>query len=170
MNLAAIGFYFFVISAISAALAILFSKNVFKAALWLLVCLLSIASLFIMSFAEFVAITQILIYAGGLLVVILFGIMFTSKLASKPLRVENTNLFAGLLAGGLVFALLSKLIVKHLPQGNNITRKPEHAIEIIGEYLMMDYSLPFEVIGILLLIALIGASVITAFMKLKRHD
>lgn len=170
MNLASIAFYFFVTIAFGSALAILFSKNVFKGALWLLVCLLSIAALFIMSFAEFVAITQILIYAGGVLVVILFGIMFTSKLAAKPLRVENTNLFAGLLTGTLVFGLLAKLILKHLPLEGNIVRKPEHSIETIGKYLMTDFSLPFEVVGILLLAALVGAAVITAFMKLKGHD
>lgn len=168
MNVTLIAFYFFVAAAFGSALSILFSKNVFKGALFLLVCLLSIAALFIMFFAEFVAITQILIYAGGVLVVILFGIMFTSKLAAKPLRVENTNLFTGLLAGALIFGLLTKLILNYGPPDNNTTGRPEHSIETIGEYLMTDYSLPFEVVGILLLIALVGAAVTTAFMKLKK--
>lgn len=168
MTFALIAFYFFVAAAFGSAVAILFSKDLFKAVLWLLVCLLSIAALFIMSFAEFLAVTQILIYAGGVLVVILFGIMFTSKIAGKPLRVENTNLFSGVIAGVVIFALLSKLILKSLPTSDRTLASPHRPIETIGNYLITDYSLPFEVVGVLLLIALIGAAVITAFMKLKR--
>ena len=95
MTVTFIIFCFFLLSAFSGAIAILFSKNVFKAALWLLVCLLSVAALFVLSFAEFVAIAQVLIYAGGVLIVILFGIMFTTKMNNKPLAVGNTNLFPG---------------------------------------------------------------------------
>jgi NADH:ubiquinone oxidoreductase subunit 6 (subunit J) len=168
MNLVLLAFGFFVFATVGSAVATLLSKNVFKAALWLLVCLLSIAALFVMSFAEFVAVTQILIYAGGLLVVILFGIMFTSKLAAKPLHVEHTNLFTGLLAGLLILVLLTKLILKYIPSANANAREPQHSIETIGKYLVTDYSLPFEVMGVLLLITLIGAAVVTAFMKLKR--
>jgi NADH:ubiquinone oxidoreductase subunit 6 (subunit J) len=161
-------FYIFVIMAAGSAIAILFCKNVFKAALWLLVCLLSVAALFVISFAEFVAITQVLIYAGGVLVVILFGIMFTSKLAAKPLEVKNTNLFGGVITGIFAFGLLTKLIVKNLPASQVKTPVLDNSIESIGINLMTNYSLPFEVVGILLLVALVGASVITAFMKLKK--
>lgn len=168
MNVQSFIFCFFVLAAFGSALAILFSKNIFKAALWLLACLLSIAALFVMSFAEFVAVAQILIYAGGVLVVILFGIMFTSKLAEKPLVVENTNLFSGILAGALFFGLLAKLILHNLPQPRPRGSTLHHAIDTVGNYLVTDYSLAFEIVGILLLIALVGAAVITAFMKLNR--
>jgi NADH:ubiquinone oxidoreductase subunit 6 (subunit J) len=167
MTVALIAFYFFVATTLGSAVAIVFSKNIFKAVLWLLVCLLAIAALFVLSFAEFVAVTQILIYAGGVLVVILFGIMFTSKIAGKPLRVENTNLFSGVITGVVVFALLSKLILKNIPRGETTSQTP-HSVETIGNYLITDYSLPFEVVGVLLLIALIGAAVTTSFMKSKR--
>jgi NADH:ubiquinone oxidoreductase subunit 6 (subunit J) len=163
-----IAFYFFVITAATAAIGIVFSKNVFKGALWLLVCLLSVAALFILSFAEFVAITQILIYAGGVLVIILFGIMFTSKLAAKPLRVENTNLFGGTLLSLFLFGMLFKLIFVNMPYTKTYRPLP-HSIQSTGISLMTDYSLPFEVVGILLLVTLIGASVVAAFMKLKRQ-
>jgi NADH:ubiquinone oxidoreductase subunit 6 (subunit J) len=168
MTLALIAFYFFVATTFGSAVAIVFSKDLFKAVLWLLLCLLGIAALFIMSFAEFVGVTQILIYAGGVLVVILFGIMFTSKIAGKPLRVENTNVFSGVIAGVVVFALLSKLILKNIPRGETTSQTPHRSVETIGNYLITDYSLPFEVVGVLLLIALIGAAVTTSFMKLKR--
>lgn len=168
MSVFLIAFYFFVIAAAVAAVGIVFSKNVFKSALWLLVCLLSVAALFVLSYAEFVAVTQILIYAGGVLVIILFGIMFTSKLAAKPLRVENTNLFGGALLGLLLFGLLIKLILGNMPATKNYPPLP-HSIQDTGSSLMTDYSLPFEVVGVLLLVTLIGASVVAAFMKLKRQ-
>jgi NADH:ubiquinone oxidoreductase subunit 6 (subunit J) len=168
MNLGSTIFYCFITTAMVSALAILFSKNIFKAALWFLICLLSIAALFIMSFAEFVGVTQILIYAGGVLVIILFGIMFTSRLTGKPLRVENKNLFVGVLVGASIFILLAKLILSHVPDLGTNSQRPEHSVETIGKSLMTDYSLPFEVVAILLLITLVGASVVMAFMKLKR--
>lgn len=168
MSSALIAYYIFIFAAAASAIALLFVKSVFKAALWFLVCLLSIAGVFVLSYAEFVAVTQVLIYAGGVLVVILFGIMFTSKLASKPLGVENTNLFGGILAGLLTFGLLTKLVLENIAIGDTGSTSPR-AIEAIGVSLMTDYALPFEVIGILLLITLIGASVVTAFMKLKKQ-
>ncbi|HEY0741401.1 MAG TPA: NADH-quinone oxidoreductase subunit J [Chryseosolibacter sp.] len=154
-------------TAAASAIALLFARSVFKGALWFLICLLSIAGLFVLSYAEFVAVTQILIYAGGVLVVILFGIMFTSKLAAKPLRVENTNVIGGIVAGTLIFGLLTKLVLENTVV-TEIASSPR-AIESIGLSLMTDYALPFEVIGLLLLITLIGASVVTAFMKEKKQ-
>lgn len=168
MSLQQLIFYLFIVIAVISASAILFSKNVFRAALWLLTGLVSIAALFVMTLAEFVGVAQILIYAGGVLVVILFGIMFTSKLAEKPLVVENTNLFSGILAGSVIFGLLAKLILQYVPQQHTAVQPPSATTDTIGNYLITDYSLPFEVIGILLLLALVGAAVITAFMKLKR--
>lgn len=168
MSSALIAYYVFILTAAASALALLFTRSVFKGALWFLVCLLSIAAIFVLSYAEFVAVTQILIYAGGVLVVILFGIMFTSKLAAKPLRVENTNLVGGILSGIVVFGLLAKLVVENIAFRENESPSPR-AIEAIGLSLMTDYALPFEVIGILLLITLVGASVVTAFMKLKKQ-
>jgi NADH-quinone oxidoreductase subunit J len=168
MSISLIALYFFIVAAAFSAIGIVFSKSVFKSALWFLLCLLSIAALFVLSYAEFVAVTQILIYAGGVVVIILFGIMFTSKLAAKPLRVENTNLFSGLLLGFLLFGLLAKLIIANLSDLKTLPATP-HSIETIGISLMTDYSLPFEVAGILLLLTLVGASVVAAFMKLKRQ-
>ena len=167
MTLTLVIFYFFVASALAGAVAILFSKNIFKAALWLLVCLLSVAAIFVMSFAEFVAIAQVLIYAGGVLIVILFGIMFTSKLNGKALVVEHTNLFSGTLGGVLLTALLFKLIIH---QFNGVLPKTPmigNPVKTVGTELVSDYAFPFEVVGLLLLVTLVGASVESAFMKTK---
>jgi NADH-quinone oxidoreductase subunit J len=160
-------FYFFLLAAGISALGILFSKNVFKAALFLLLCLLSVAGLYVMAFAEFVAITQILIYAGGLLIVIIFGIMITSTLSGKALHTAHSNLFSGILLGCLVLGLLisqiSNLKLQTQAHGNLFATN----LETIGINLLTRFALPFELTGVLLLVALIGAAVVASFMKSK---
>src|SRR5689334_22515660 len=109
MNIVTLVFYFFMFIAAASAAGILLIKNVFKGALLLLICLLSLAAVYVLAFAEFVAITQIMIYAGGILVVIIFGIMLTSKISGKPLVVQNANWFGGLLVSITLLVLLCKL-------------------------------------------------------------
>jgi NADH-quinone oxidoreductase subunit J len=158
-------FYCFMALAACSSLGILLSRNVFKSALFLLVCLLCVAAIYVLSFAEFVAVTQIMIYAGGILVVILFGIMLTTKISGRPLVVENTHIFSGSLAGLSIFALL----VSYLPDQHSIVSDtlPAENIRIIGLRILSDYTIAFEVAGILLLIALVGAAVMTTHLKSK---
>lgn len=168
MTLITIAFYFFVLVAALSAIGILFSKNVFKAALMLLLCLLSIAALYIFTMAEFIAVTQILIYAGGILVVIIFGIMITSKLSGKPLQVGHTHIFGGLLAGLTVFGFLIYFFFKYLTLPKFTAVPESNSIETLGINFMTGYALPFQMAGILLLVALTGAAVMTSFMKSKK--
>lgn len=165
MNLVKILFYFFILMAGTGAIAILFSRNVFKSALYLLTSLLSVAALYVLSFAEFLAVTQILIYAGGILVIIIFGIMLTTRITGRSLVVEHTHLFGGAVAGIAFFVLL----VRYLPasfQQAPPSLAPEN-IETIALKIFSRFSLPFEVAGLLLLIALIGAAVIASHLKTK---
>jgi NADH:ubiquinone oxidoreductase subunit 6 (subunit J) len=169
MSLVTIIFYFFMTLAACSATAILFIKNIFKGALLLLVCLLSLAALYIVAFAEFVAVTQIMVYAGGIVVVIIFGIMLTSKISGKPLMVNNANIFSGLLAGGLVLFFLCKLFSTNTFGSSKIT-STENAVTETGMQLLTSYVLPFEIAGILLLIALLGAAVVTSsIIKPNKH-
>jgi NADH:ubiquinone oxidoreductase subunit 6 (subunit J) len=156
-------FYIFAGTAALAAFSILFSKNVFKAALFLLACLLAVAALYVFAFAEFVAVTQILIYAGGILVVIIFGIMITSKLSGKPLH----NAVSGLSTSIVLFGLLVYFISHDLEPMNAASLSVREPVESIGLNLMTTFSLPFELTGILLLAALVGAAVMTSFTKTK---
>jgi NADH:ubiquinone oxidoreductase subunit 6 (subunit J) len=161
-------FYFFEFTAAASALGILLSKNVFKSALFLLICLLSLAAVYILAFAEFIAITQILIYAGGILVVIIFGIMLTSKISGKPLHVSNGHIVAGTLSTSLFFVLLVYFIPDDLMLLSTAEINTNGSINTIGINLMTSYALPFEIAGVLLLIALVGAAVTTSFMKSKK--
>jgi NADH-quinone oxidoreductase subunit J len=155
-------FYFFELVAAVAAIGILFTRNVFYGALLLIACLLSVAGIYILSSAEFIAVTQILVYAGGILVVIIFGIMLTTKLSGKPLIVESRNWFAGILAGVFFLALFINLFSAETFALPGQASSSVNIYQAIGVLLLTDYLLPFEVAGILLLITLIGAAVTAA--------
>ena len=139
MNLAASMLYFFEVMAVVAAIALLFTRNVFYAALFLITVLLSLAGLYVLAFAEFVAVTQILVYAGGILVVIIFSIMLTSKLSDKPLVVEHGNTFAGSLIGLSFFLLLLYSLSREFLLYND-PGSPGITIEQLGIGLMTDYA------------------------------
>jgi len=152
-------FYILYALCATSAASLLFVKDLFKAALLLLVCLLAIAGIYVFMFAEFLAVTQILIYAGGIVVVIIFGIMLTNRISGIPLRVENTNIFAGIVGGTFLLAVL----VMAINNGFDRSVDKSFAIDTVretGVQLMTSYLLPFEVAGVLLLIALIGAAIV----------
>lgn len=168
MSIITIMFYFFEVLAAVSAIALLLTKNVFYGALLLIVCLLSIAGIYILTFAEFIAVTQILVYAGGILVVIIFGIMLTSKIAGKALVVDNTNWFAAILVGLFFFVLLADLFLKQtFVLSDPVKSVTENTIHTFGVLLLSDYILPFEISGMLLLITLVGAAISASSVKQK---
>ena len=165
MNPIALLFYIFILLAAISAGAIIFSNNVFKSALLLLVSLLSIAALYVLSFAEFLAVTQVLIYAGGILVVIIFGVMLTTRISGRALVVRNGNIASGALLGIALLVLLLRYLSFSVPAGSE--GLVPHDISVIGLKIFSLYSLPFEIAGLLLLVALVGAAVITSHLKSK---
>jgi NADH-quinone oxidoreductase subunit J len=172
MNVNAILFYGFEVLAALSAIALLFIRNVFYATLLLIVCLLSIAGIYIFLTAEFIAVTQILIYAGGILVLIIFGVMLTSKFSGKPLVVENKHWLPGIVVGTFFFTLLANLFSEtHFYTNDQFQQESAFThINQIGILLMSDYVLPFEVAGLLLLVALISAAVIaSSFNSAKKQ-
>ena len=161
MSMLSFTFYAFVLLAAISAVAILFVKNVFYGALLLILCLLSIAAIYVIANAEFIAVTQILIYAGGVLVLIIFGVMLTTRISGKPLVVKNHNWIAGVLVGLSIFTGLTVMFYNTVFYSNNLTSADQHftSINKIGILLMTDYVHAFEITGVLLLIALLGAAV-----------
>lgn len=170
MNVAAFMFYFFEAVAAIAAISLIFIRNVFYGTLSLILCLLSLAGIYVLAFAEFVAVTQILVYAGGILVVIIFGVMLTTKIGGKPLVVQHANVWAGVFSACTLFTMLAYFLQRHVfPEAKAVvTTTSYNAINLIGIGLMSEFVLPFEVAGILLLVALIGAAVIASFIKSKK--
>ena len=168
MNLKDIIHYFFLLLAALAAVGILMAKNVLHAALALIICLLSIAGIFVLLHAELLAVTQIMVYAGGVVILMIFGVMLSSRVANKPLNVETAREIPGFITGaGLLFIIVYALTTTSFSLHPNSSTPASNNVREIGFQLMSSYVAPLEIAGILLLISLIGAAVTASFLVKK---
>lgn len=154
-------FYFLSTVAIVSAIMVITRKNAVHSALSLIVTLLSLAGLYLMLYAPFVAGVQVVLYAGGIMVLFLFVIMLVSL--ERSIKEESFNkqwhvgIAACLVLGGMFFYVVKKgssifpANVVSLPEVEN-TQK-------IGLTLFQEYLLPFEIASLLLLVAIVGAVV-----------
>ena len=165
-----LAFYAFAALALGSALAVLLTKNVMYAAFFLLLTLLGVAGLFVLTSADFLAVAQIMVYVGGVLVLVIFGVMLTHKPdananadSQQPNRVPSLNrlrtswIVTLLVAGGLFVGLYTLLARSSFA----LLQQPigwESTVTRMGMQLMTEYLVPFEIIGILLLVALVGAT------------
>lgn len=152
-------FWFFVAMTVISAFSVVLSKNLVYAAVSLLVTFLGVASMYVFLWADFMAGTQVMIYIGGILILILFGIMLTHKITSVKISHANVQRGMGALVTILLFAGLFWMI-QITPWKLESAIEPEQTVETIGTLLMTDFLLPFEVASVLLLGALIGAAVL----------
>ncbi len=159
-------FYLFATLALAGAAFILFTRNVMRAAFALMLTLLSVAALYVLAAAELLAVAQLMVYVGGVLILIIFGVMFTSELKGEPVRTGHhyrglatvTGLgVAGLLLYVIYTAEFTRLpwLQKALAKGQVITQA---GVEATGQGLSTHYVLPFETVGLLLLVALVGTA------------
>ncbi len=152
-------FYLFSFLIIISALAVVTMRNIFHCALFLILCLFSVAGIFVMLHAEFLAAVQVLIYVGAVSILIIFAIMLTSRLAGRDVPMTNEQTFLG---GFMTLVLLFSLVYTLKETIFRITEgipAPQSTLRI-GQMLLTDYVLPFELVSVLLLAALIGAIVI----------
>jgi len=171
-------FLLFALLTLGSALAVLLTRNVMYAAFFLLLTLLGVAGLFVLVGADFLAVAQVMIYVGGVLVLIIFGVMLTHKRQAadsspaKPnfILTQHRGWFWPLLvAVGLFYALYSVLVRATFVMFNREAVWQETP-ELIGRQLMTEFSLPFELAGLLLLVALIGAATIAASARPNPTD
>jgi len=135
-------------------------KNIFHCALFLVLCLFCVAGIFILLEAEFLAVAQVLIYVGAVAILMIFAVMLTSNMASARIRQSNHNVTVGLLVS-LVFAMSTILLIDKTAVWRYSDKSiPEGAIAALGKSLMTQFALPFEVVSVLLVAALIGAIVL----------
>ena len=152
-------FYCFAVVVIGSAAMVVFSRSLIRSAFALLFTFFGVAALYVFLGADFLAATQMVIYVGGILVLLLFGVMLTHKLYDLNLRGEAYQFKPALLLVLIVFSTLVFLMLQTQWYGGGESADvPTTAA--IGELLMRDYILPFEAASILLLIALIGAAMI----------
>jgi NADH-quinone oxidoreductase subunit J len=157
--LSQIVFYLFAAMTIASAAVVVFARSIIRSAFALLFTFFGVAALYACLGADFLAATQMVIYVGGILVLLLFGVMLTHKLYDLNLRSESYQFFPALIVVVAVFSLLVTFMLR-TPWHMKTQNAPEATTGNIGALLLNEYILPFEVASILLLIALIGAAMI----------
>jgi len=190
----AIFFWVFSIAAIFAGLLTVMARNTIHSALFLISTLVSIAALFILLHAEFIAGVQILVYVGGVMVLFLFVIMLVNvgseergseEIFNRPRQVTTSVIFCALLVAGLIYALNqgyagfekrdegilsmtaenSRLRDSGLPKSATGTSRMTSDTHRMGGSLYRYGSLPFEIASVLLLVAIIGSVMLARTLK-----
>ena len=159
MELATAVFYLVAIVTVGSAAMVAFSRNIIYSAFSLLGTFAGVAGIYVFLGADFVAGVQVLIYVGGILVLILFAVMLTHRITD----VQITNRAAGRIPALAIVAILLALLVQTIRETNWVKAKeiiyaPTSAQ--IGDLFLQNYLLPFELASLVLLAALIGAVVL----------
>lgn len=153
-------FWFFAIVMAFSAMRVVTTRNVVHAALYLVVTLMGAAAMYILLFAEFVAWAQVLVYVGAVVVLMLFGLMLTRAPIGSADYDNNQRGLAAIVAGGM-FAVTSWIMIEAFDGKNiNLVREEGTTSGDVGREIFSNYVLPFEVVSVLLLAALVGAVVI----------
>ena len=151
-------FYAFAALSVGSAVYALFCRNLVHTVLALLGVFLGVSGLFVFAGADFLALAQLVIYVGGVLVLMLFGVMFTQRNTTDG--APGSGFRQRITGVGLALAFLALLVwlflLLPIPY-EKVTWSSEGSIRPIGRGLLTEYLIPFELAGVLLLLALIGA-------------
>jgi len=166
MNLDLILFLILALASIASALGMLLSRNAVYSALYLVVNFITVALFYLLLGAPFIAMAQVTVYAGAIMVLFLFVIML---LGAESLPKSNVLAWQRPLAIGLSVLLGLEaaylLVTKARPAGNilppDVAANTSASLQQLGLALFNEYLLPFEVVSILLLVAMVGAIILT---------
>jgi NADH-quinone oxidoreductase subunit J len=149
-------FIILAVLSIGGGLGVVLTRNVVHAALFLLVSLIAVAGVYLILFAEFLALVQVLIYGGAIIIVILFAVMLTRS--SDYPRISDNKQWP--LAAVAALALLGVLVPSFVINSVEGTKAQSASFTGIGESLFTTWAVPFEIASLVLLVALIGAIII----------
>jgi NADH-quinone oxidoreductase subunit J len=166
-------FYAFATLAIGSALLLVNLKNIARALFLFFIVLFAMAGLYLFALADFVAITQIMVYVGGVLILMLFAFMLSNKELLKDLQ-DSSGSFLSMptwqtipIVCGFLFLMIYGIIewqqapptwILQARENNTVIVATDNNIHQIGLRFMTFYVLPFEIISVFLMMALIGAS------------
>ncbi len=161
-------FYFFAASVLISALCVVVMKNLVRSIFLFFVTLFSLAALYLFALADFIALAQVVIYAGGVLVLMLFAFMLSNRELLNSLKPATSgfkvNHFAGILISLLFLFILFTVIIKtdfnqlDWMQERVPINASDNTTHQIGIHTMTTYLLPFEILSVFLMMALIGAA------------
>ena len=139
-----------------SALAVVLSKNLFHSVLWLALALTGTAGVFLLLNAEFLAAVQVLLYAGGIVTVAVFAIVVTERLVGERITQTSRSLAGGAVVSIALFGLLVTAVVRQ-PLAAAAPPMTGDLTKALGETVLTRFVLPFELLAVLMLAALLGA-------------
>jgi NADH-quinone oxidoreductase subunit J len=150
-------FYFVGSATLASAVGVVVSKSIVRTAMFLLFALIGVAGLFFLLNAEFLAAVQLVIYVGGTLILIIFGVMLTSSSPFTRWNPKRSELLIAVGVGGAMFVALVAAIVS---AKWTIAAEPGGAYPLtrLGTALLGEFLFPFELASVLLLVVMIGAA------------
>ena len=154
-----VAFAIMAITMVAAALRMVTTRNVVHAALYLVIVLAGVAGLFILLGAEFLGVTQVMVYIGAIVVLFLFGIMLTKGSFGEDDGVTGERRLMAGLVGLLVFGVMAAALVESFADAE-LSRSGPSTTADIADSIFGYYIVPFEAVSVLLLAALIGAIVV----------
>lgn len=156
-------FYLFAAITIASAAVVALGRNILHSVFFLLVAFTGVAGLFVLLHADFLAAVQVIVYVGGILVLILFAVMMTRKVRTPEVSNEAVGLWRGLLLGATALALLLRLVLTSSWFGGRPASSAGaevNTVNDIGQSLLGGYLFPFEVASVVLLAALVAAAIL----------
>jgi NADH-quinone oxidoreductase subunit J len=151
----AVGFVVLSVLLLAASLQVVLARNLFHSVLWLALALVATAGLFLLLHAEFLAAAQVLLYAGGVVTIVVFAIMLTERLAGETIRQMNRGIGWGSVVAAGVFAVIAGVVLR--APTPRVGAAPPATTASLGRALLGDWVLPFEALAVLLVAALLGA-------------
>jgi NADH-quinone oxidoreductase subunit J len=141
---------------LASALAVVLTKNLFHSVLYLALALVGTAGIFLTLDAEFLAAVQVLLYAGGVVTIVVFAIVVTERLVGDRITQTSRHLVSGALVAAVLFAVLV-LFIRRAPLLGAAPPVSGDLTRAIGQAVLTHWVLPFELLGVLFLAALLGA-------------
>ena len=150
-------FYLFALMSAGSAMGVVLSRNIVRTAVCLLFTLVGVAGLYFLLSAEFLAAVQLVVYAGGTLILIIFGVMLTSKSPFSRFEPKLAEVVIALSIGSILLVALIAGIVRTRFAANAMDAGA-YPVDKLGQTLLGDYLVPFELSSVLLLVVMIGAA------------
>lgn len=157
MSIYDIVFYLFAAITILSAIFVVTNRNIVHSAFYLLFTFFGVSGIYVLLGADFIAIVQLVVYIGGILILLIFGVMLTNKITSVQIKTGTFQVVPAAIGVGLFAGILfTVMLTTNWRSYNNSV--PATTTKHLGMILIQQYALVFELLGILLLIAMIGAA------------
>ncbi len=152
-------FYLFAFMIVASGILVVTLRDIFHCALMLVICMFSVAGIYVLLGADFIAAVQVLIYVGAVSVLMIFAIMLTARVSGVGIKQQNEQTPLALIATLLFIAITVFGLGKSI-WNLKTAAVPEQTVKSLGQLLLTTYVVPFEIVSVVLLAALIGAIVI----------